>query len=214
MLKKKDVQKTLLFGFATAAALAFMASASFACVVFMGTMTVVGADGQTTVTGGGSYHGYCSGGEPKTAAAGSPGSGISLSVAPAPASSLCADTPSKPNRLPNGTYDVRINREMGYTGVDVDLGGAWVFKNGTGCFISANSDTTTTLGTFSILGGTGTASTTVTLDNFNPPNGYTRSGPTDAAVFCVGPADVNPDIAGGMLAPFQLTPLKLTPILL
>lgn len=199
--KDKRGQGVLLFTFTVLAVTAAVASTALACVVFKGKLDVGGTMGQTTVVGSRVDHGYCSGGEPTTAAAGSPGSAINVSVAPAPASSLCADTPSKPNRLPDGTYDIRINRETGYLGADVNVAGAWIFLDGTGCFISANSSTTTILGTLNITGGTGTATATVNLDN--PPGGY-KNGPTDAAVLCVGPSSGGTKSSDGIFAPFQV----------
>lgn len=159
---------------------------AFACVTFIGTLDVTGHDGSTSVVGTGTSHAYCSTGRPKTAAAGHLTDSITASVSPG----TCSGTSYQ---LADGTYEVRYNNAKSYT---FD-GTYWNMISGTGCFRSANSATTSTLGTMTVSSGSG--SWTGTLGDPAGVDYYPLPG--EAANFCVG------DGTNGMLAPYRLLAL-------
>ncbi|MEX2289753.1 MAG: hypothetical protein WD794_05430 [Mycobacteriales bacterium] len=180
----KNYRRGTLFASAVGAALMAMGGTAFACVTFIGQMTVDGHDGDVTVVGTGNSHAYCT--QPTTAAAGHLADSITASVAPATCN-------NKPHQLPDGLYEVRYNNEKSYT---FD-GTQWTMISGTGCFLSDNSDTTTILGAMTVVDGSG--SWTGTLGDPAGTDYYPPTG--EAANFCVG-AD-----GKGMLAPYRLLSL-------
>lgn len=205
----KDLRKPATFAFVATAAFLAMASFAYACVTFKGDMTVTGSNkAGNTVTGSGGQHAYCPGGGATTAAAGTAGSSVTVSVAPASACNpytynTAAGPVQMANQLPDGLYEVRINLAKSYTGAD---GSSWTMIGSTGCFLGANASTTKTLGVMAVAAGSGSA--TVTL----PPNPVDSSTPTlspagEAYNFCVGnavPAGLPGEIRPGMLAPFRV----------
>lgn len=180
----KNYRRGTLFASAVGAALMAMSGTAFACVTFIGQMTVDAAVSDVTVVGTGSSHAYCT--QPTTAAAGRLADSITASVAPATCN-------NKRHQLPDGLYEVRYNNEKAYT---FD-GTKWTMIPSTGCFLSDNAATTTTLGTMTVLLGSGSWSGTLgdpAGTDYYPPTG-------EAANFCVG-------FGGkGMLAPYRLLAL-------
>lgn len=189
-------RKGIVFGFTTAAVVMVVASTAFACVTFMGSMTVDGHDGDTTVVGTGNSHAYCSTGRPTTAAAGHLADSITATVSPG----TCADPGAlASHKLPRGSYEVRYNNANSYT---FD-GTFWVMTAGTGCFRAANAATTTTIGSFNV-DKNGNGSWTGTLGD--PAGTDYFPGPLNAANFCVGDPQGPVGDGGfpGMLAPYRL----------
>lgn len=176
-----NYRRGVLVGSGFVAAVLLTASAAFACVTFMGQMTVDGHDGDTTVVGTGNSHGYCS--QPTTAAAGHLADSITATVS----SATCNGTS---HQLPNGTYDVRYNNEKSYT----FNGTVWNAVSSTGCFLGSNGPTTSTLGTMSVSGGSGTWTGTLG----DPAGKDYYPGLLEAANFCVG------DGTNGLLSPYRL----------
>ncbi len=187
-------RKAALFGFGTTAFVLALASTAFACVAFMGQMTVDGHDGDTTVVGTGNSHGYCSTGRPTTAAAGHLNDTVSLTVSPG----KCADSGAIANhKLPAGVYEVRYNSAKTYT---FD-GTYWNMTPGTGCFRPGN--VSSIIGTFNVdAAGNGSWSGLIV------PTSAVSPVP-DASNFCIGSPTVGaqPGTSGGfpgLLAPYQL----------
>lgn len=190
-------RKGILFGFATAAGVLAAASVASACVTFMGKMEVEGHDGTTEVVGTGNSHGYCSDGRPTTAAAGHLDDPISLTVKPG----NCADAGAAgAHQLPDGTYEVRYRNFKSY----IFDGTYWNMVPGAGCFRSVNADTTTTLGSFTVTGGTGSWSGSIGLTDLKGVPVF--SAADEANNFCVGAPSLPPvnGIIPGNLAPFRL----------
>jgi len=189
-------RKGILFGFATGALVLGPASIAFACVIFVGSLTVDGHDGDTTVVGKGNAHDYCTTGRPTTAAAGHVGDTVSLAYGPG----SCADSGTLTSYSPpDGVYEVRYNNADAYNVV----GGTWTLVNGTGCFNSANARTTTLLGAFTVSGGSGAWTGTIVTAGTPAPLGL-----GDAHNFCVGAPTLEvPGGDPGMLAPFRLLPV-------
>ncbi|HSH59213.1 MAG TPA: hypothetical protein VK988_06135 [Acidimicrobiales bacterium] len=198
-------RKAALFGFTTTAIVLALASTAFACVAFMGQMTVDGDDGDTTVVGTGNSHGYCSTGKPTTAAAGHLTDNLSLSVSPGDCFDTSPLAAGAGHKLPAGLYEVRYNNEKAYT---FD-GTSWKMANSLGCFLPTNADTTSTIGTFDV-DANGDGSWTGDVDPIMPlglANYYPPAGA--AANLCVGsvsPLSASGTTGGrpGMLAPYRL----------
>ncbi len=181
-------RRGIVFGLTMAAAVLAMASAAFACVTFKGDVEVVGHDGSTRVVGKGNEHGYCSTGRPKTAAAGHLADSITITVRPGGCNDAGALTTHK---LPEGTYETRYNNEHSY---NFD-GTYWNMLSKTGCFLSDNAATTTTLGTFNI-DADGNGSWTGTLGTLKQDPFYATA--LTASNICIGAS------GNGMLVPYQL----------
>lgn len=181
----KSYRRSLTVSAAMTAITMALGGTAFACVTFIGQMTLNGHDASTTVVGTGTSHAYCT--QPTTAAAGHLADSITATVAPATCNGLN-------HQLPNGTYEVRYNNAKSYT---FD-GTKWTMISGTGCFRLANAVTTTTLGTFTVSAGkgswTGTLGDPAGLDYY-PPTG-------EAANFCIGNSN-----SQGLLAPYRLLSL-------
>jgi len=181
-------RRSIVFASTILAALLTFGSAAFACVTFMGDVEVVGDDGSTRVVGKGNSHGYCSTGRPTTAAAGHLPDSIDITVRPG----ACNDAGAlSSHKLPAGTYETRYNNAPTYT---FD-GTYWTMVPNTGCFLSTNAGTTTTLGTFSI-DSTGNGSWNGTLGTLKQAPSYATA--LTASNLCIG-ANGN-----GMLIPYQL----------
>lgn len=176
-----NYRRGLLFSSTVGAVVLALGGTAFACVTFMGQATVAGHDGSTTVVGTGNSHGYCT--QPTTAAAGHLADSITATVKPATCNGLN-------HQLPDGLYEVRYNNAKSYT----KSGTAWNMISGTGCFNSANAATTSILGTFTILSGSG--SWTGKLGDPAGTDYYPALA--EAANFCVGSA------GNGLLAPYRL----------
>lgn len=171
-----------------------MGSTAFACVTFKGKMDLTGENGSTSVVGTGNSHGYCSTGRPTTAAAGTEGSAVSLTVSPG----TCADAGAlSSHQLDSGTYLVKFNNELSY---NFD-GTYWNMVSSTGCFLSDNSATTSDLGSFTV-DTAGNGSWSGALSPINGTRFY--AGPTTASNFCIGRSELVNNKRPGMLAPFQL----------
>lgn len=208
-------RKASLFGFGITAFVLALASTAYACVAFIGQMTVDGHDGDTTVVGTGNSHAYCTTGRPLTAAAGHLNDTVSLSVD----QGVCLD-PTGPNsqpaglhKLPAAIYEVRYNNKTSY---DLSLG-TWVHRTAHGCFKSPENDATrSVIGTFEVdANGKGSWSGTISPINGPDNNGdgqpdvnYSIAG--QANNFCIGTQDPNirvPNTSGGrpgLLAPYQM----------
>lgn len=190
-MKEAKTRKSILFTFAVGVAVLAMASTAFACVTFKGQLQVDAPGGSTTVVGPGSGHDYCPTGKPTTAAAGKFDAAVKATVS----KGTCDGTT---NQMEEGDYVVKFNNEHAYT---FD-GTYWVMQAGTGCFRTANSSTTTDLGSFYVdANGDG-----VWNGFLNPvANSGVPSADGQAANFCVGSVDVDP-LTGertGLLAPFR-----------
>lgn len=178
-------RRGIVFAFTTGAALLASASMAVACVTFKGKMVVDGNDGDTTVVGKGNSHGYCTTGRPTTAAAGQLADSITATVSPG----TCGDGGALANhQLPDKTYQVRFNNIKAYT-----FGGTyWTMISGAGCFNTAHTLTTKTVGSLVVTSGSG--SWTGSLGTI--PGTY-QTQPGEAGNFCVG------DGTNGMLSPYR-----------
>lgn len=188
-------RKGILFGFATVAGVLAAASVASACVTFMGKMEVEGHDGKTEVVGTGNSHGYCSDGRPTSAAAGHLLDTVEAKVSPG----TCADVGALANhQLPDGTYQVRYNNKRSYT---FD-GTYWNMNPGHGCFNPAQAATSSVLGTFDVVNGSGAWTGQIV------PLGEPYYAPLgEASNFCVGAPQLPSTGSGGppgLLAPFRL----------
>jgi len=226
---KRSTRKGVLVMGAIMAAVMTMSSAAYACVVFRGRMEVIGNRGATTVEGQGYTHGYCDpGGEingrPRTAAAGTAGSLVTIATGPGVACPTYTDTSTNTtelNVLPAGTYLIKFNQGEGNqtTGGSVTTkikpsytfdGTYWNMTAQMGCFPDKNVDTTTDLGTMEVLpGGVGVG--VVTLDPLydSTATNSLLGDPQEAYNLCIGeqtPSATTPLFGGrvGLLAPFQL----------
>lgn len=183
-------RRSIVFASTVVAAVLTLGSAAFACVTFMGDVEAVGHDGSTRVVGTGNSHGYCTTGRPKTAAAGHLSDSLTITVRPGG----CTDRRAlSSHKLPEGTYETRFNNEKAY---DFD-GTYWNMVQSTGCFLSDNAGTTTTLGTF-YIDSTGNGSWTGTLGTLKQAAYY---APLTASNLCIGAS------GNGMLMPYQLLTL-------
>lgn len=178
-----NYRRGTLFASTVGAALLAMGGTAFACVTFIGQMTVTGAAATGTVVGTGDSHAYCA--QPTTAAAGNLAASITATVAPATCN-------GSDHQLTDGLYEVRYNNAKSYT---FD-GTVWNMIAGTGCFRSVNSATTSTLGTMAVLNGSG--SWTGTLGDPAGTDYFPATG--EAANFCVGETVTST----GLLAPYRL----------
>jgi len=181
-------RRGILFASTVVATVLTLGSAAFACVTFMGDVEAVGQQGSTRVVGKGNSHGYCSTGRPKTAAAGNLSQSITITARPGG----CNDPAAlKSHKLPAGTYETRFNNELAY---NFD-GTYWTMVQNTGCFLSDNAGTTTTLGTFPI-NSDGNGSWSGNLGTLKQDPFYATA--LTASNLCIG-------LDGkGMLMPYQL----------
>lgn len=184
-------RRGVLFASALVAAVLALGSTAFACVVFLGKMTVDGHEGDTTVVGSGLNYGhrYCATGRPTTAAAGHIEDSITATVSPA----SCPADGVVSHQLPDGTYEVRYNNEKSFT---FD-GTYWNSVAYTGCYLSTNAKTTSTAGTFDVVNGWGSWTGALGTLAGTP---YYSLVPLEAANFCV--LDVASD--KGLMAPYRL----------
>lgn len=197
------MRRKILVSVLAVAAVALMAAATaYACVVHKGSATVTGTRGNTgTMVGLGSGHGFCTGGDPATAAAGPAGSSVTFAYAPA----SCGGTSYQ---LSAGNYDVRLRNVNGsssaWSGSD-SLG--WTQVASSGCFAHPLTDANNYHLADMTVDSTGSGTKSVTL----PSSGLVTNGLTDASIFCVGkygagtPPAAPTGSSDGFLAPFRVT---------
>ena len=186
-----DKRKGILGAFAAGAAVLSIGSAAYACVPFVGDLTVTGPSNGNLVTGDGSAssHVYCTNREPTTAAAAGYNQTITVTVA---AATACNS--SGTNKLASGNNSVIINNAS--TDADVPFtysNSKWNFVDGTGCFRSPPGNVT--LSTTFNVSATGAASAPFLLPHMN------RVDPTNmASALCVGKSG-----GTGIFAPIRIT---------
>lgn len=195
--EQMDKRRFSLVGFTVAIVVLAMANTAFACVTFIGKVTVDGNDGDTVAVGHGSLHDYCSNGRPTTAAAGHVGDPLSLQVQAAP---QCSD-PGAPatNKMPKGTYEVLYNDSSSY----IYNGTSWNQRSGSGCWVAGNEGNVAVLGTFNVDNhGAGSWSGTIDAADLGTPPSYAT--PVTASNLCIGEQTPAPGTRFGMLLPYQL----------
>lgn len=157
MTTSKARRRKTMFGFSMVAWILVFASAAYACTVFKGKMTVTDPSSRvSSAQGDGGGMSHCVGTVTDGARAAS-GGGTSVTVA------VSAGTCMGSGSLPNNTYDINF---INHTAFDY-ISSAWKLDQVTGNCMSgtggSSGTTSLTPAAFTITGGTGSGSATVTI---------------------------------------------------
>ena len=187
-----DLRHGFLGAFTAGAAVLVVGSAAYACVPFVGDLTVTGPTNGNLVTGDGSAnsHVYCTNREPTTAAQAGGGDTITVTVAAATACTAAG------NKLASGNNSVIINNSSTDANVPFTYSSSkWNFVSGTGCFRSPAPSGNKTLSTTFSVSAAGAATGNFVLPTMN------RIDPTNmASAVCVGKSG-----GTGIFAPIRIT---------
>lgn len=177
-----------MFGFGVGAASLLLGSTAYACIAYRGDLTITGSSVTSNLMTGANNGGmsYCSGRNPTTAAAGTAGSSVSISVAPGTACNAGGT-----NKLQDILHDVRLRNGKYWT----YSGSSWSMIANTGCW-AVTPTAGTLLGTFTPSSGSYSGSFTI-------PSGASANAANEASQFCIGETLSDGD-RGGMLAPFRV----------